>query len=92
MVRRIAVSTRRATGEKEVHRRQLLVIEQLEEYYGLQEISAGTIRALLTRYAATEGVSTLRRFFNWELYKWTRKTAGRKEKATVVPLYESEIE
>ena len=86
------MSTRRAAGEKEVLRRQLQVIAQLEPYYGLQEISAGTIKALLTRYAATEGVATLRRFFNWELYKWTRKTAGRMEKATVVPLYESEIE
>jgi hypothetical protein len=86
------VSTRKAISEKEVLRRQLQVIEQLEPYYGLQEIFAGTIRALLTRYAATEGVATLRRFFNWELYKWARKTAGRREKAPVVPLHESHIE
>ena len=86
------MSTRRAAGEKEVLSRQLQVIAQLEPYYGLQEISAGTIKALLTRYAATEGVATLRRFFNWELYKWARKTSGRREKAPVVPLHESHIE
>ena len=86
------MSTRKATGEKEVLCSQLQTIEQLEQYYGLQEIAVGTIRALLTRYAATEGLATLRRFFNWELYKWSRKTAGRRKKAPVVRLYESHIE